>query len=355
MASDVTVVINLAKAVTGVGFGYPLIFQGKAASGSGIPYTVCENIQDVINTVGGITSSDDAEAIATKTAAAMQSNIYKAALLMLMQDTAPAQFAIMASEDTAVTALPSVMYQPWRQLIVVSLGTTGESTAAQISDFIENQTTNYKMYFTSVTQASALSISGNERTVVMCHQEPTGSTFVFPESALVGATAGKVAGSFTYKNQILNGLTPQVLTDAQLTAIENGHAMAFVLKAGEGVTSDGRTTSGEYIDIVDSKDWIIENIVYETQRVLNETDKIPYDNNGIAMLENVCVNVLRQAANNGMIAIDDNGDYQYSVNYAPRSQTTDTDRANRKYVEGAFSFALSGAIHTVEITGTIEI
>ena len=361
MASDVQVVINLAKATTGVGFGYPLIFQGAAASA--IPYTVCENIQDVINTVGGITSTDTAEQIATKTAAAMQTKIYKAALLMLMQNTAPSQFAIMASTSNAVTALPDVMYQPWRQLIVVSLGdTTGsgdsavsESTAAQISAYIEEQSDSYKMYFTSVSAASALSISNAERTVVLCHAEPTGSTVVIPEAALVGATAGLPAGSFTYKNMILNGLTPAVLTDAQLTAIENGHAMAFVLKAGEGVTSDGKTTSGEYIDIVDSKDWIIQNIVYETQRVLNENNKIPYDNNGIAMLENVCVNVLRDAANNGMIAVNDNGDYQYSVSYAPRSQTSATDRANRAYVEGAFSFALAGAIHTVEITGTIEI
>lgn len=351
MASDVQVKINVAKAVTGEGFGYPLIFQGKASAA--IAYTVCENIKDVINTVGGITSTDTAEQIATKTAAAMQTNIYKAALLMLSQNTPPSQFAIMASTDTAVNALPTVMYEGWRQLIVVSLGTEGESTATQISNYIEENASFYKMYFTSVTQASQLTIGDNERTAVMCHNDSGGA--VFPEAALVGATAGLQAGSFTYKNMILNGLTPAILTDAQLTAIENGHAMAFVLKAGEGVTSDGKTTSDEYIDVVDSKDWIIENIVYQTQRVLNENKKIPYDNNGIAVLENVCVNVLREAANSGMIAIGDDGDYQYSVNYAPRSQTTATDRAKRTYVEGAFSFALAGAIHTVEITGTIEI
>lgn len=348
MASDVKVVIDLAKPVTGSGFGYPLIFQGKATTA--VAYTECTSINDVITAVGGILPTDNAETVATKTATAMASNIYKAASLMLAQDNAPATFAIMASANTTVAALPAIMYQGWRQLIVVSLGTEGESTAEEIAAYILADGT--KMYFTSVTAVGSVTISDNERAVVMVHAD---TSVPFPEAALVGATAGKPVGSITYKNQILTGLTPAVLSDTELTAISNANAIAFVLKAGEGVTSDGITTSGEYIDIIDSEDWIIQNIEYQTQQVLNNNDKIPYDNNGIAMLENVCVNVLREAANNGMIAVGDDGDYQYSVDYQGRSATSATDRAKRQYVLGAFSFALSGAIHTVEINGTIEI
>lgn len=335
MASDVKVVINLAKAVTGVGFGYPLIFQGKATAA--IDYTECSSIQDVINAVG--------DSYAT-------SPIYKAALLMLMQSTPPSKFAICAATGTTVASLPAILYQGWRQLIVVSVGETGESTAAQISEYIE--TTDDKMYFTSVTAVSGATISGNERTVMMVHNDPV-ETVVFPEAALVGATAGKPAGSFTYKNQILNGLTPAILSDAELTAIESAHAMAFVLKAGDGVTSDGKTTSDEYIDIVDSTDYIVQSITYRTQQLLNQSDKIPYDNTGIARLENVCVNVLKEAANNGIIALTDAGVPDYSVSYAPRSETSASDRTARRYTMGTFRFALAGAVHTVQVTGTIEI
>lgn len=335
MASDVNVVINIAKAVTGSGFGFPLIFQGKASAA--IPYTECSNINDVTTALGSGYATNP---------------IYKAALLMLMQNTAPSKFAIMASTTATVAALPAIIDKAWRQLIVVSLGTEDESTAAEISAYIE--TTDSKMYFTSVATVSGATISGNERTVMLVHTD-TDSTVVFPEAALVGATAGKSAGSINYKNQILNGLNPVALTDAQLTAIEAAHAMAAVVKAGYVVTSDGKTTSDEYIDIVDSKDYIVQNIVYQTQLVLIQNDKIPYDNNGISMLENVCVNVLRDAANNGMIATNDEGSYIYSVDYQPRSATAATDRAARTYVEGSFSFALAGAIDTVEINGTIEI
>ena len=335
MASDVKVVIDIAKAVTGSGFGFPLIFQGKATAA--IPYTECSSINDVTTALGSNYATNP---------------IYKAALLMLMQNTAPAKFAIMASTNATVDALPAVIDKEWRQLIVVSLGTEDESTAAEISAYIE--TTATKMYFTSAATVAGATISGNERTVMLVHTD-TDSTVVFPEAALVGATAGKPAGSVNYKNQILNGLNPVALTDAQLTAIEAAHAMAAVVKAGYVVTSDGKTTSDEYIDIVDSKDYIVQNIEYQTQLVLIQNDKIPYDNNGISMLENVCVNVLRDAANNGMIATNDEGSFIYSVDYQPRSATSATDRANRTYVEGSFSFALAGAVDTVQINGTIEI
>jgi hypothetical protein len=335
MASDVKVVINLAKPTTGIGFGYPLIFQGKATTA--IAYTECTSIDDVMTAIGSGYATHP---------------IYKAALLMLMQNTAPSKFAIMAATGTTAATLPTIITNGWRQLIVVSIGTEDESTISDISTYIE--TTDSKMYFASVASVSGATISGNERTVMLVHDDAD-ENVVYPEAALVGATAGKPAGSVNYKNQVLKGLTPAVLSAAELTAIEAAHAMAFVLKAGYGVTSDGKTTSDEYIDIIDSKDFIIQNIEYQTQVVLIQNDKVPYDNTGIALLENVCVNVLREAANNGIIATNDEGAYIYSVNYLGRSETQASDRAQRKYIEGSFSFALAGAIDTVEINGTIEI
>ena len=335
MASDVRVIIDVAKPITGTGFGYPLIFAGKQSAA--IAYTECSSLSDVATALGSGYAN---------------SPIYKAALLMLMQDTAPAKFAICASTGATATALADILNKPWRQLIVTSIGTEDESTVAQISTYVE--TTKDKMYFAGVAAVSGATISGCDRTVVFVHTD-SDSTILNPEAALVGATAGKAVGSFNYKNQILKGLHPAELTEAQLSAIETAHALAFVQKAGYNVTSDGKATSDEYIDIIDSKDWIIQQIEYRTQVALIQNEKLPYDNNGISVLENIAVDVLKEAANNGMIAITDDGDYNYSVNYKPRSETLAADRARRAYVEGSFTFALAGAIDTVEINGTIEI
>ena len=353
MARDVKVVINLAKPTTSVGFGYPLIFEGKATTA--IEYTECYNIDEVIRLVGGITDADDEKAVATKTETAKATNIYKAALLLFMQDKSPERVAVYATTDVATTGLAAILHHGWRQLIVVSVDKEGEDSRKVISDYIE---TTEKMYYTSVASVSDLAgdaaIEGNDKTVILCHEDDV-EAVVFPEAALVGATAGKAAGSITYKNQILKALTPKILTEDEIKAIHEAHAIAFILSSGDGVTSEGIATSDEYIDIVDAQDYIVQNIGYRIEKLLHNVDKVPYDNTGISMLENACVTVLQEAANNGIIATTDDGLPDYDVTFKPRSATKPSDRATRRYIEGAFRFALAGAIHTVEVTGTIEI
>lgn len=354
MAIDVKVTINQAKPVLSSGFGFPLIFEGKATTA--IPYTECSGIDEIIKCIGGITAEDDEETVETKTETAKATSLYKAAALMLSQSNAPKTIAICATTTVTTTGLASILYQGWRQLVVVSTNTTGDDTRQKISEYIE--TTKDKMYFTSVDSVSDLSgenaISKRDRTVILCHKD-INADITNPEAALVGASAGKAAGSITYKNLILRGITPKVLTDMQINAIHDAHAMAFVLKSGDGVTSEGKATSDEYIDIIDSIDFIVQNIEYRTQKILNTYDKVPYTNAGISVLENACVSVLLDAANNGIIALDDNGVPDFSVSYKKRSETKESDRAARRYVEGSFRFALAGAIHTVEVIGEIEI
>ena len=175
----------------------------------------------------------------------------------------------------------------------------------------------------------------------------------FESAALVGATAGKNPGSITYKNQILKGINPQSLTDSQITAIHKKGGLTFVTKAGDNVTTEGKVAGGEYIDIIDSQDYVIQQLEYGTQKALNTAGRIPYDNTGIALLESVAVDVFQDAYINGIIATNDDGTPAYSVSYAPRTETTATDRAARRYLGGQFSFTLSGAIHECEITGSI--
>lgn len=175
-------------------------------------------------------------------------------------------------------------------------------------------------------------------------------------AALIGKTSGKAVGSFTYKNQALKGVyADEAITKGELETYHSKNVNAYVHKAGYDVTSEGVLINGEYIDILDSKDWLITQIKYQLQQTLIINDKIPYDNKGISLLESVVVNVLQDAYNNGMIAEAENGTPLYTVNFAPRSATKASDREKRQYVEGRFSFDLAGAVHTVTINGVINI
>nr|DAK55264.1 MAG TPA: tail sheath protein [Caudoviricetes sp.] len=334
MANDVKVVIELKKAAPKAGFGYPLIFAGKQQAA--VAYKEVSSIEEV------------------KTAGfAETTSVYKAAQLLFMQNDAPAKIAVCGSTDTAVAALPGILGEGWRQLIVVSLGTEGESKVDAISDYIEG-CGKPAMFFTHVNPADdateITAMEGNDRTVAIAYES---SDTACPEAALVGATAGLDVGSFTYKNIILKGVTAQEYTDSEVETQHGKGVITILKKAGSIVTSEGITLSKEYADIVDSKDYIIQQIEYQCQYLLNRMPKLPYDNRGIASLEGVVVSVLMDAANNGMIAVTDDGDYDYSVDFGGRSECAASDISTRHYAEGQFEFALAGAIHTAKIKGSI--
>ena len=329
MALDVVVKITLTKGIGKIGFGIPLILVSNAS------------------TAKAYTEYSDIDALAKDYPST--TDVYKIASLIWQQEDAPSTIAVCSSDSKATEALAEIYHEGWRHLITV-LGESQDSTIAEVSAYMEAK--DDKLYFTSFTSATelgtALGTARPNRTIAMVH-----ATAEFPEAALVGATAGLDAGSFTYKNMILKGVAPENLTDSEINAIHDNGGICFVTKSGDNVTSEGKSVGGEYIDILDAKDYIIQQIVYKTQKLLNTLPKVPYDNRGIAMLETQCLDVLKDAYGMGIIATNDEGLPDYSTDYALRSEVPAGDRAERKYLSGKFSFGLAGAIHHVEIKGEI--
>lgn len=335
MALDVIVKISQTAVAGKIGFGIPLVLVSKGTSA--IPYTECTKLEDVATLCG------------------KDSDAYSVARLIWLQSNSPDKIAFYTSESDAETAIAEVISKDWRQLIVV-FGDGDTKTIADISNYIE---TTDKMYFVTVSSSTKLAtVKGNDRTVAFYYDLKDNDTLVEPYAvaALVGETAGRKAGSYTYKNLILKDLEALDLTDNEVNEIHNGGGITLLLKAGDIVTSEGKTTSGEYIDVIDSKDWIVQQIGYQSQQLLNSSDKLPYTNAGIAALENVVNNVLQEAFTNGMIATDeDDTTALYSVNFKTRSEMSAEDRKNRIYTGGNFEFTLAGAIHNATINGELVI
>lgn len=336
MSLDVKVKIDLVKPIGRSGFGIPLILEESATSTKN--YTECSNLAEVVSAGFNTTSKT-----------------YKVANTIFMQDNAPDKIAVCATSEATATWLGDVanVGRNWRQLVVV---TNSSDTPISVSGIMSKiETLDNKLYFADleVDDSTSLTVTGINRTILFYCDSST--EYPSPAAALVGATAGLPAGSITYKNMILKGISPQNITDTEINAIHTKGGITFVTKAGDNVTTEGKVAGGEYIDIIDAKDYIVSNLEYQTQKLLNSSSKIPYDNNGIAQLQSICENVLKDAYNNGIIASTDDGSPDYSVNYALRQQTSESDRAARKYVGGQFSFKLQGAVHSVNITGEIII
>lgn len=334
MAYDVNVKIDMAKPIGSVGFGVPLILEVNATKA--VPYKECKSLADVVS--AGFAST---------------TKVYKAAATLFMQDNAPAKIAVCGIADSIGGWLTNVdnVNKDWRQLIVVA--ESGEVDYEAAIPTMETLTGKMLFVDLDVADSTELTVKDIEKTVLV-YAKAT-DTVPSMAAAVVGATAGKVAGSVNYKNVKLKGVEAQTLTESELDAIHAKGGMTVVLKAGDIVTSMGKTAGGKYIDLVDGIDYVISNIEYKTQKTLNNADKISFNDSDIAILESVCVDVMRDAFNKGIIAADENGNAMYKVNYARRAETEEADRATRAYKGGRFSFTVAGAIDTVDVVGELEI
>lgn len=334
MALDVTVNIKLAEVIGKSGTWFPCLYYVDATAEEDA-YGEYKRLDDII-----------------KAGYAETSDVYKAANMMLMQNDPPEKIAILKQSAFSAATMPSYTVKGWRQLVLV-----GEhANIATIAAFIE---TTDKLLFVHVdsskedakTTLETLynSVKTYERTVIVYHSN------ALAPAAIVGATAGLAAGGFTYKNIKIKGIEALDLSASEIEAIHEKGAITIVEKVGDIVTSEGITASGQFIDIVDSKDYIVQNISYNTQKVFNNNKKVPYTNAGIAMLEAATFAALKDGYNNGMIADNADGSPAYNTSFALRADTTEADRASRHYPYGTFTFELAGAVHTCVVNGTISV
>ena len=331
---DINVNIELSGPSGSLGSGVPCILISKSTRD--VAYKEYSEAKELVS--AGFETNSDA---------------YKLYQIMKMQKDTPALIAVMETTEKAVDVIPKLQGKV-RQVITV-LGSTGDSTVAEFAKAIEaTDSLTYFPVVKSITDASGL--EGLDRTMVGVHSR--GQELA---AALVGATAGYEVGSFTYKNILIKGVAPDDITDGEVKVIDNDNKSGSIYgytiqrKAGDIVTTEGKNAAGEYMDIVDSFDWIISNIQYQAQKLFNNAKKVNYDDTGIGILEGITNGVLKEADTKGMIAHDENGTALYDTNFGRRSETLGTDRSARIYKLGRFNFDLAGAIHTATINGTASI
>ena len=324
---DIKVNITTAVAAGSVGLGFPLVIAGMAETE--VAYKECSSLAEVV--AAGFDAT---------------SEVHKACTTIFAQTNSPETVAVCATTGKIAEWLAANENKGFRQIIPI-LGTEDSTIAELVTTASALEA---KMLFAQVKTVGELPATQSERVVVVVYSKEA-----YANAAVVGASAGLAAGSFTYKNLTLTGIEAETLTNAEVEAIHTAGGICVLKKAGDIVTSEGKTTDGEYIDIVDSKDYIISNIVYQGQKLLNSSNKLSFDNVGISQLENVVTGVLAEAFANGIIAANDDGTAAYTTAFATRAETTDSDRAGRTYNGGNFSFDLAGAIHNATINGTIEV
>lgn len=189
---------------------------------------------------------------------------------------------------------------------------------------------------------------GYIRNFVMYHQDADSD---YPECAWFGRVLPTTPGSVTWKFKTLSSISYSNLTSNQSTNARNKKANTYEFIGGVGITREGTMGQGEFIDIIRGVDWLTARIQEFVYALLVNSDKVPYTNAGIAAVEAEVRRALELGVSNNFIADDP----VYTVSVPRASAVSPADKAARILRDVDFTATLAGAIHAVDINGTVSV
>jgi hypothetical protein len=169
----------------------------------------------------------------------------------------------------------------------------------------------------------------------------------FFESAWMGETLPYDPGSQTWAYKTPAGVAVDNLSSGDANALDDKNCNYYVSIGGSDVTQTGKVASGEWIDIIRGIDWLEARMQEGVFTQLINNRKIPYTDAGITIVENAMREVLELAVQRDVLL-------SYEIEVPLRADIPTVDIANRTLQSISFSGILSGAIHTIIITGTVS-
>lgn len=223
---------------------------------------------------------------------------------------------------------------------------------------------------TTVTTDTATSLKDGNffRTAWWYHPDPT----QFPDVAtaalaftaypgggqlLDGARTGATSDLFSERR--LAGVDAVPLTETQFTNVKNKNGNTFERFRNMVLTQRGITAGGEWIDIIRFRDWLCEEVRTEVFNAFVDA-KIPYTDQGIAVIRERIIMALERGVRRGGIApreVDPETNTiipSYTVSVPRADQVSTSDKAARVLRDVKFRARLTGAITNVEIEGVLQ-
>lgn len=180
----------------------------------------------------------------------------------------------------------------------------------------------------------------------------------YPEVAVMARCFAVDPGGETWALKKLAGITVDPLTETEFNAITGKNGNTFELFRNVSVTQNGKVAAGEWIDIIRFRDWLEEEIKTNVFNLLINRDKVPYTDAGIAAIESRIREALELGQSRGGIAPteydeDGNQNLGYTISVPLAANISANTKANRELTDVTFTARLAGAIHVVDITGSL--
>lgn len=173
----------------------------------------------------------------------------------------------------------------------------------------------------------------------------------FLAAGLMGRQFALNPGSSTYALKTPKEVSSVPLSETHKNNILDANANIFVVEGGKAVTLNGTTGSGEFIDVTHGICALEARLQEETWLALTSNEKLGFTGKDIGVLENVANGVLGLFAGENYNFLDPT-----SIVITPikAAAVPAGDRAQRSLKNAIrFSARIQGAIHDLEISGTL--
>ena len=257
-------------------------------------------------------------------------------------------------ESGDITLLTSVVTLGATQPTATISFETGEDIE-EVSTWAETQK---KIYFFTTNDAdvvtnstidivSVLKDKSLDRTVACYHSGLQDDNY-FAEG-FFGEALPYDPGSQTWAYKGIAGLSSYALTSGERTFALDKNCNIYTTTAGVNVTESGTVVGGEYIDIIRGLDWLEARMAENIFGRLVNTRKIPYTDDGITIIEGLVRESLSNAVTAGLLTTG------YVVTVPKVATISQADKIARNLPDVKFTATLQGAIHTVQIQGTVSV
>lgn len=269
-----------------------------------------------------------------------------------------------ASTETITDSLAAVGNFPanWYGLVITSRDEDDVLAAAAWAE------ANKKLFGTASSSTAILNAASTTDIAAQLQQANYFRTFGFYhgaaatqyiEAAIMSYMFTYYPGQETWALKRLAGITYDNLTEGDSLAARNKNFSTFEPFRNFSVTQQGKVSAGEWIDVIRLRDALEDQIKVSIAGAMIRADgKVPYTDGGIQIILNALREPLDLNVQRGGIAppeMDENDRVipSYTVS-APRAASVPVnDKANRILRDVKFTARLAGAIHVVEVKGSL--
>ena len=148
------------------------------------------------------------------------------------------------------------------------------------------------------------------------------------------------------------------LSKVDMAALNKEHISYLAHVGSRDVVLGGATLSGEWADIIRFRDWLKNDMQERVANLFIEVPKIPYTDKGIALIQNQMIASLKSGQSIGGIAEDEfDGTGKviegFSTSVPRASDISPAAKNSRKLTGLRFKARLAGAVHFVELDGSL--